>query len=661
MTSSTRKMNTLSIHKNNGVFSRIRNSPLLFLPLFLIGGFALASLSYTLIMQNNGWVNQNHALNAVKDTYSNLKSDTTDPSQFPVNATSSEFQQSDPYQITSAVNIHASDIYLFNSKRTSDYFASSGGNYKLILDQWHYYFQVRGIKYTDIQDANLTAELKPGILVLPSAVALSSEERAAIRAFENKGGSVLATWSTGARNGAAGWIGYDFLQEQFGIKVTGEITAQDNEKFLVVSGETPVAFNLAAGSRIWLGLDEIHERPLRFSGGDNVAGRVMDAVRTPGVASANEAIVYTETGPSRRVYFGFSESSWRFDQGNMYKLLDDVLNWLQRRPDDYLSNWPYPYRAAQILEMDTEQGYPNAVNFADMLDSNGFAGTFYSLTSVAAQHPDIVRQLDLKHEIAYHGDVHEAFKGQPREVQSKRLDRMQQELRPLVNDPSGLRGFRAPYELADHVVESLLFEKGFGHILANSDNTQSMLPYLSASSPKDFQKGLIVLPRTQRDDMNFTKEGLSSQEMTKVMIEDFVQAHEFGALGVLSVHSQTFQTGSPVANATARFISYIKSSGAQTWVAPSGKIESWWRERALFKSNLTGNPKRMLLNITVENPGLHRSAALVISNPVRGLQPAIRVTKVGMATPLLVRLDDYRTALVFNSLAAGHYSYYLSY
>ncbi|HUX91226.1 MAG TPA: polysaccharide deacetylase family protein [Gallionellaceae bacterium] len=629
------------------------------MPLLLVGGFALASLAYTLIMESDA--GSNHGRQRwVASAYQNMNAGNAAPSAASSNPLNI-WKPDNPHQVISAVKVASSNTYLFNSKKTREYFSSTGSNYDLSLDQWHYYFQARGAKYLDIHDADLTPTLKPGILILPSTVVLSSKERSAIQAFEKRGGSVLATWATGARDGDGEWAGYDFLQKQFDIKVSGEFAAQDKEKFLIVSGETPVASSLPSGFRIWLGLADVHDRPLRVSGGGHIAGRFMDGLRIPGKVDANEAIVYTESGSSRRVYLAFAENSWRFEQANMYTLLDDVLDWLRRRPDTYLANWPYPYRAAQILEMDTEQDFTKAINFADTLDANGFQGTFYSLTSVATRYPDIVRHLERNHEIAYHGDVHDAFKGLPRETQSKRLDAMQQDLRPLVTEPSRLRGFRPPYELADQVVESLLFEKGFGHILANADGTEAMLPYLSPVSPKDFRNGLIVLPRTQRDDMNFNAEKFSTQDMLKAMQDDFDLAHEYGALGALSLHSQHFELDTPVAKSTAEFLSYIKSSRNKTWIAPSGTIESWWRNRALFKSELSGSPAKMQLDITIEKPGMHWSTALVISNPAKGLQPRIRNKKIGKTLPLLVPLDDYQTAIVFNALEPGHYSYYLSY
>jgi peptidoglycan/xylan/chitin deacetylase (PgdA/CDA1 family) len=608
-------MNKLTIRQNKGIIANIRNSPLFFIPLLLVGGYVLASFAHS------------HIMNSAPEQLYQAQASAA------INNAPPEWKPNNPYQVISAINVAPSRIYLLNSKNTRDYFTSTGKNYAPMLNQWRHYFDKRRIQFIDIHETDLNRDLKPGILILPSVVALSSGGRTAIRAFEKRGGRVLATWATGARNGKGEWTGYDFLHEQFDIKVSGEIAAQDNEKFLVVSGETPVAFTLPAGYRIWLGLDKIHEFPLRVSGGDNIAGRFMDYARTPGMANKNEAIVYTELGSSRRVYFAFSENSWRFQQADIYRLLDDVLNWLQRRPRVYLANWPYPYRAAQIVEMDTEQDFPNAINFADMLDSHGYQGTFYSLTSLAKKYPDIVERLEHKHEIAYHGDVHDAFKGQPKEIQSKRLDTMQQELRPLATAPSRLRGFRPPYELADQIVETLLFEKGFGHILASPNGTGGMLPYLSPVSPKDFKKGLIVLPRTQRDDMNFSTEGLNSQDMTKIMNEDFEQAYEYGALGVLSVHSQHFEPDSPVAMAMAQFLKHIKASRDKTWVASGGTIESWWRNRSLFKSKLTGGPTKMLLTITVEKPGLHWGPSLVVLNPVRGLHPKIRIHKIGKTQP----------------------------
>jgi peptidoglycan/xylan/chitin deacetylase (PgdA/CDA1 family) len=562
-------------------------------------------------------------------------------------------------QVISTVALPASNIYLFNSAKTRRYFTSIGENYDLILDQWHYYFHSRGIQFVDLKDEELGTELAPGILILPSVVALGSAEITLIHEFEKQGGSVLATWATGARESGGEWAGYAFLHEQFDIDVTGEVVAQDNEKFLMVFGDTPVAHTLPSGYRIWLG--QIKELPLRITGAKNVAGRFMDVLRTPSLWVANAAIVYSEMAASRRVYFAFSENSWRFDQQSIYRLLDDTINWLHRRPDIYLANWPYPYRSGQILEMDTEQDFSNALNFSALLEKNGFQGTFYTLASQAVFYPRIVKRLELRHEIACHGDVHTAFKGQDKVLQSRRLDAMRQELLPMLHYPSRVTGFRPPYELTDQVVESLLFEKGYKHLLPGSEGTQAMLPYLSSAMPQDIKGGLIVLPRTQRDDVSLIRDKISRSGMTKAMIEDFDLTVEAAALGILSVHSQNFEKSNEVAQSTAEFLTYIRTSGRKSWVASGGEIASWWSGREQFKFRLTGDPDKTLLQVTLPVPGLKKRAALVILNPRMGAVLRIKAVKSGNVLPVLVRLDGYRTAIVFNALLSGSFDYYLSY
>lgn len=545
-------------------------------------------------------------------------------------------------------------VYLFNSGPTREFYNAVGGNYDLILQPWRDYFASRGLTYTELQAGNLSPELKPGVLILPSAVALDTADSNAIQRFEQAGGSVLATWATGARNARAKWAGYDFLYTQFGIRVSGKVTRKETDNFLVIFGQTPVSHSLPAGTRIWF--DQINTPPLRISGGSNVAGRFLDVLNTPEFHE-NEAIVYAETGASRRVYFAFSETLWQFGQQEVYTLVDDTLRWLSRQPDPFLATWPYPYRSAQIIEMDTETGFQNATRLANMLESNRLQGTFYCLTSLAAQHPDVLKHIEDNHELALHGDVHEGFKGQPASVQSQRLDAMGLEIAPLVSMPARIRGFRPPYELYDQTTEALLLKKGYGHLLVDSYGSKAMLPYPSATPTKNPQKNLIIIPRVARGDMEFTLKGASESDMFRAMNDDFDMTAEIGAVGVLSVHSENFGVGSPLSQATAAFLNRIRPSGNKAWIAPSGEIESWWRERARITFSYA--PQTQRLEINIAKPGLTRKAAIVIPNPTRKSAPHVTASESGV--PAVVTLNDYSTAIILNASAPGTYSYFLNY
>lgn len=631
----------------------MRNSPIAVL-LLLAGTLAAALFAYNLTGRYVARANAVHVLTVADASGSaHVLDDAEDASAVPATRTN-------PSQVISAVEVANADIYLLNSESAHKYALPAGQNYDDVLTQWRNYFEDRDLRYNEIHDGDLNTALRPGILILPSAVTLSPAQRAAIAAFEKNGGSVLATWATGTKDASGHPTGYSFLRSQFDIRVSGEMGPHDEQEFLVAAGDTPVASTLPSGSRMWLGLDQAHQRPLRVTGGANVAARFMDWDRIADSTVANEGVVYAEVGPSRRAYFAFPEAIWQFDQDNLYLLVDDVMNWLRRHPQAYLANWPYPYRAAQIIEMDTEQGFPNAANLADMFDANGFHGTFYCVSSIAKLYPDVIKRLEQQNEIAYHGDVHDAFKGQPKATQARRLDTMRQEMTPLVSDPAALRGFRPPYELADKVVEGLLSQKGFGHILATGD-TDTMLPAISTESPDDFQKGLLVIPRTQPDDMNFKDEGYSEKRMAREMKEGFDLARELGGLGVLSVHTQNFDPDSPVAKAMLEFFVHIKAHGSQTWIAPSGTIERWWRNRSLLKAQFVGDARKMRVEVTVAKPGLHWAAALVVSNPVKGVAPTVSPVGTGMPLVQVQRVDDYQTAIVFDAPAPGTYRYDLTF
>ncbi|MDD2810387.1 hypothetical protein, partial [Rhodoferax sp.] len=48
---------------------------------------------------------------------------------------------------------------------------------------------------------------------------------------------------------------------------------------------------------------------------------------------------------------------------------------------------------------------------------------------------------------------------------------------------------------------------------------------------------------------------------------------------------------------------------------------------------------------------------LVVMNPQKGVLPTLRSTKVGTVLPQVMRLDDYRAAVIFEQLKPGDYIY----
>jgi peptidoglycan/xylan/chitin deacetylase (PgdA/CDA1 family) len=554
-------------------------------------------------------------------------------------------------------------IYLYSSPVTAAFFTANKTSYDTLKSRWREYLRTfYGKDYHEISRQTLLKGVKPGLLVLGSAALLDDEERKSIQSFVKAGGSVLATWGTGVRDGRGHWAGFGFIEDLFKMKVTGQMDEADR-RFLNTFGDHPITWGVPGGQRIYLG--DIAETPLTIES-PFLAARYFDWQRFPTAKDSNGAIAYLEENGSRRVYFGFSESSWEYDANlKLPEMLDSTIAWLRREPHFYKAAWPDFTESAQLLEMDTEDKYPNALNFAAELDAANIRGTFYSLTSIALQHGDVARQLERKHEIGYHAEVHVGFKGKDREAQKERLDLMVSQMQNIVGSRnlSKITGFRAPTESWDETTEQLLRKIGIRHHVANPASAEVRVPVFSRSEPAlGTEDAIVVLPRTQMDDLNYQGMKLSTEEASALLALDFDYLHEAGALGVLSVHSQNYAVDGLMAKLAPAYIKRLQEHREDVWSASGGEIEAWWRarERVLhfpYKSNANK------LTFEVRAPGNVRGVKFFVTHGSADIGPkTITALKPGSPVAELKRIDAFKSAIVFKEvLQTGKYEYTLTY
>jgi peptidoglycan/xylan/chitin deacetylase (PgdA/CDA1 family) len=611
---------------------RLRHNIGLFLPLIVIGGIAAAALTFYLGLESLGWRERPRAthLPAV------LAWD------------------------------RASGVTLYASRHTARYLAAHGGSYEQLVAPWRTLLRDNKIAFRELSEPQQLDLSTPGVLILPSAIALDDKEREQIRAFLARGGSVVATWATGTRDGAGQWFGHGFVEELFGVRVHGEVTPDSEETFLMPSGESPVTHRLAAGRRLWIG--KLAEKPLRLEA-PQIAARYFDWARTVKNGVVNGAIAYGERDDkhhgARWALLGFAETAWTFQPAEIGALIGDLLDWLQHRPAVALAAWPHPYRAANLIEMDTEHGFPNALRFAREMERGGFTATFYCLTSEAVKHPDVVHRLAKKHEIAYHADIHTGFKDRLPVDQAKRLDEMIGEMRTILGNTDKVTGFRAPTESYDATTEQLLVKKGITHHTADPSSTEVRLPFLSKNGPGAPMQALVVLPRTQRDDINYLETAHNPETLARALIADFDLAVEMGGLALLSVHTQHYDpasdAGARMIAAMPKLIQHAAQQRERVWTTNGGAIAEWWRSRERVRVTSARHANRLEVNVTVAEPDEVKRLAVLVMNPAADALPQVRTLKAGSPTPRVERLDPLRSALVFEALGPGHHSYMLTY
>lgn len=555
----------------------------------------------------------------------------------------------------------ATPVYLYVSPTTARYLRSVGGNYDAFLIPWRNLLAQRNRPYVEISSLGAVPAATGSVLILPSALALNQAERRQIAEFQRQGGNLLATWSLGVHGEDDSWKGHAFLEQLFGVKVLGEVAATSMERFLNLYGDSPLTAGYPAGRRLWL--ESTTEPMLRLTGGET-AGVYLDWMRNAGSDAARGAVVFDEHGDERRrarwVMLGFAETSWGTATPLLSGLIENALHWLSHGVNVTKPAWPVPYRAAYILEMDTEEAFGNARNFVSMMDAAGLRGTFYCLTSEAVRFPYLMREIGRRHEIAFHGDVHTGFAGQPESLQSRRLDRMRADMERVMGTLSNKVGFRAPLEQYDKTTERLLHDKGFRHHAADPNRTDARLPFFSEAGSALPERALVVLPRTQHDDTSLRageRYPGAEQDLLRSLLSDLKMAVEMRGLGLLSIHSQYFGRGSLLHDVMPDFLDQVRRYGDQLWTAPANEIADWWRERERLQYEVRGSSDQFLLEVTISGDGPLARGAVVVSHKAGGVGPSLQAVSTSEALPLLKPLDAFRTAIVFDGMRPGSYSY----
>jgi peptidoglycan/xylan/chitin deacetylase (PgdA/CDA1 family) len=390
----------------------------------------------------------------------------------------------------------------------------------------------------------------------------------------------------------------------------------------------------------------------------------MNWARTPAPERRGEgAIVFSETTPQagRTVVFGFAETAWASRPTTAYSLIDDVMAWLQREPKLVHAAWPSGKLAAHVIEMDTEEGFANAANFASMLDAIDYPTTFFVLTSVGKKFPDTVAQLARQHEIGLHGDIHTSFKDQPPALQEQRIKTMIADMAAMAPDKQRIAGFRAPTEGYDATTEKLLQQNGVRYHVADPNRSEARLPKMALVEGVDPAVDLVVLPRTQRDDINLFWEKLPADQLSQAMRDDAALALENGALGLLSVHTQNFAVDSDLYKAMPAYLLYLKQQRATLWLASAGQVADWWRQRERFRIKSRNSGRRLELDVSVVGKAPVQGGAVMVMLPQKDLLPTVKSTKTGGVVPLVQKVDAYRAAIIFPSLAPGNYGYQVTF
>ena len=290
--------------------------------------------------------------------------------------------------------------------------------------------------------------------------------------------------------------------------------------------------------------------------------------------------------------------------------------------------------------------------------------TLTRAASEAIKYPAIVKDLLARgHEIAYHADVHTGFKSLDAATQEKRIQQMRSHMQSILGDKSaGATGFRAPTESYDDTTETLLRKHGILHHAADPNSLEDRLPSFSKSERNvASDKALIILPRTQLDDLNFQTQLYSTERIDEEMAFDLDLAIKGGAFSLFSVHSQNYVDGGYMRKPMSNYLGRVAAAKARLWVARGDQIAAWWRKRESTKVKVTPQDNGLLLQISVPQTDGIEGLTVIAALPEK--DAAISVSEHGTApTKFSIKLlDQFRSALIFNRLDVGEYEYLIKF
>lgn len=569
------------------------------------------------------------------------------------------------YALTAQTNLRVPLVWLYSSSTTQAYFATVGLDAKVNSQLWEIFLQKYKIPFQRITSVDQLEKVQPGVLVLPSTVAMSERERRSIINFRAKGGGVLASWLAGVRSENGNWVGFDFMESALDVRVVGNTQADANDNFLMPYGDSPVTHNLPAGLRIWLErADEWH--PLRLVGA-HPAAQIMDWSRTMVSGNQGAAIVFDERRQasgklSRSVVLGYPERLWiSADPKAIEAIAHNALMWLLRQPATYIAGWPFPYTSAMVLAVDSPDDVIDAdLDFAKSTEEAGGRATYYVLTEIAGISSETLKKLEERgHEIAYLGDRFIGFKHQTSGAQAKRLDTMREEMTTAGVKVVKGAGFHAPMESYDKVTERLLMERGFSHYVSFMDATDARMPFFAppgegADKPSN---SLVVLPRTQGGPEDSESQG-SSTNLLSTYFAEMELAEKMAALSVVRIPNQTVLE-KPEIDA---FFKDMNKRRNRMWVATGSKVANWWRERERVNISLDAIDSMPVLTATI-NKGLalQQAVTVLVNLPVAGSTLRLISTNGMPDIPKITNVDTWRAAVVLQGLAPGTYHWYLKF
>ncbi|UCF19965.1 MAG: polysaccharide deacetylase family protein [Gemmatimonadota bacterium] len=472
-------------------------------------------------------------------------------------------------------------VYLYESRHSADFFPDSE-YYPALLERWGELLGEVGAGVSRVGDAGSVDGLPSGVLlVIPAAVCLDSDERAAVKRFRGRGGHLLVSWAIGARDADCNWLGYGYVGELTGAESAGPMEAGPPTYLVAPHGGAATA-GLPPGSRIelknepWIGV-RADESVVFWS------DWALNAKMAPGGGAAGAVLTSTGDSGGRLAWFGYrlDMGASERDQRLVDRLAHNVALWAGGHVVADVDPWPRGYRAALTVTQDVEHSFRNSQRLAQRLSQLDVPVTFFVVTQLAMQYPELARSLQAAGEVGSHGVDHRQIAGRRWGTQLMAMWTARSALEDWLGGAPP--GFRPPRELFDRSTLEGWRRLG-GRYIAASNGARSAAPELFRMRAGE----IVVLPRVVDDD--YTVMVVRGRRAPDVLRAEFEAAVEkirsLGGLDLLTTHTQLMDSDGRIA-AVESAVNVARAAG-DVWIARASEVAEWWLQRSDLEVEVRG-------------------------------------------------------------------------
>lgn len=526
---------------------------------------------------------------------------------------------------------------LFRSAASARFFPDSA-YYPGLLASWERLVAEAGGEAVVVEGAEEVRALDPtALLVAPAAVCLGTQEVETLQGHADRGGGLLLTWATGARDGACEWTGWDALK---GLTGALEVRQLDRRPaaYLTVPAGLPLAAGLDPGTRIELRWDA---QVALTAGGPRAywSDWAMNPAPAQAEGGSDAAAWFGRTeGGGRVVWFGFSASQGarETDRGRLEALIRGGILWAAGVPAAEILPWPGGARAALVVAQGVGWEFGNSAVLAAVARERGFPVTFFVLSRMALDFPDLAEVLREAGEVGSQTSDQTVLAGLPYQDQLTRLRRSWSEIRGWAGDSA--RGLRPPEERFDENTLRAWRALGGTYLVAVND--------ARGASPELFDTPagrVALLPRIIKDDYNvLVQEGrMASRHLLEAYLEGMEKVWALGGLALVSVHSQV--AGTPRRIGVVGEVADSARTRGGWWLAAAGEVADWWLARRAASVTVLRAAEGLEVVVTAGAEAPLGDAWVGVSLPdglagrvpeLDGTPVAYRETPWGIAVPL---------------------------